>query len=156
MFVGRACPGTLSTCPGSLWLLLCPDIGLHLPSATVFHEDSSPLVLRLHRKAGRKEMADRESEDLDSGCNTHLSTLAFLQNFGQHLSIHVSFLPLRNRVTVTPLSFFLGTPGPKSVLGPTAIILVSEEEMEAQRFDTAAQGQTDTRVQSWDRAWVLS
>lgn len=50
--------------------------------------------------------------------------------------------------------YFLGTPGPL-VLGPPAIILVSEE-VEALRFGTAAQGQTDTRVQSWDGAWLLS
>lgn len=45
------------------------DNGLHLPSVTVFHEVSSPLVFRLWRNPGRKETADRELADPDSGYN---------------------------------------------------------------------------------------
>lgn len=85
----------------------------------VSHKGSSPLMLRLQTKHGRKEMADRESEVSDSGCNTPPEHTALSIEPWPTLK-HLSFFPLSNRMTaISHIVLFLAHLVPKVSRGPS-------------------------------------
>lgn len=152
MFAGCACPGAPSTRPGSLsGCHSAPGIGLHLPLR------QPPMKAPPHECSDSTWQARWQTGSQETwiqGVNTPPKHPGLPVEPWLALKHPSHFPSSENRKIVTSRYYFLGTPGPL-VPGLTAIILVSEE-MEALRFGTAAQGQTDTRVQSWDGAWVLS
>lgn len=127
----------------------CPSCPLHQPASAlcdgVSHKGSSPLA-GPRRKSGRKESADRESEDSDSGCDTQPKRLALPVELWPALR-HPHQFPSSSHVVP-----FLAHRAPKVSWGPQQSFLCQRGKWKPRGL--VAQGQSD-RIQSWEGAWVL-